>query len=179
MKNIAMITAMSVFLLKLWSVSSYAAEVVAHDTVGPWSVTTYKDEFTDKIAISISNTGKSFFNSYNNEREPLLIIVCSDSGATIHIHWGGDIVSFKERKSMEMRIDNEPATKEDYSVFDNKAVHIGTDESAVTQIKSMFDNSELKARISIGDISPYTATTSFDISRLEEVIKPTESVCNW
>lgn len=178
MKHIAMITAISVFLLKLGSVYSYAEEVVSEDTVGPWTVTTEKDDFTDKISITASNTGKTFLNSYDNERQPLLVIFCSNDQTIIAIEWGGDIITFEGHKSMDIRTDDELATKKDYPVKESTVLVAGG-EPAIRQVKSMFDNSTLKARISIGDTNSYTATTSFDISRLEEAIKPVRELCNW
>ena len=180
MKHVAMTTMMFVFLLNLGSVSSYALEVIKRKKVGPWIVTTQKDEFTDELFVSVTSIGKRFHSLYStDEHRTLLTILCTDNRTTVGIDWGEYYHWSKNSKLMEMRIDDEPATDEIYYAKDS-SIYIGTGKSAITQVKSMFDNSELKARISMGgELLPYTLTTSFDISRLEKAIKPVRELCNW
>lgn len=139
-----------------------------------WTVDIDKSKIDDSQTVILINKSKNeVIGQYNNSTRPTLLIRCEENKTDAFISTtfflGSD--SFK----VTTRLDKEKARKETWSISTNhKAMFI---RQPVSYLKKMMKHENL-----LVEFSPYSGNrklVEFDISNLEEVIKPLRKECNW
>jgi len=139
-----------------------------------WIVTKDKSPIDDSDTVVLTlDSSEPIINNYQQLVTPTIILRCSRNTTNAYVTW--DMFLGTDTIQVLSRIDKKRAT--------TKTWYISTDYKAtfapknISFIKSLFGHKKL-----VLQLTPYgssTKTTSFDISGIEEQIKPLRKACKW
>ncbi|MEL0629960.1 type VI secretion system-associated protein TagO [Psychromonas aquatilis] len=152
-------------------------KVSLHKSSGKWTKQEEVSPLDDSTNIYIGVSGnETILNRYNKRITPELIIRCKENTTALTVWWG--VYLGLDSTYVTYRIDNLKARKTKWSLS-TKNEHIGkwSGNTSIPFIKKLFGKEKL-----LMQLTPYgenSVMTTFDISGIEEAIKPLRSKCNW
>lgn len=140
----------------------------------PWKLSIDTDEMDDSKQVFISNRAvKPFYNSFGTAEYPVLILRCTNNKTEAYIAW--DTYLGMDSSNVTIRLDKEKAFSASWGhSTDNQATFI---PSPIKFIKGLFGHNTMLVQIQPYNEAPHIAV--FDITGLEEAIKPLQECCGW
>lgn len=140
---------------------------------GIWVLDTKTSPVDDSTSIFLSLTTKDRVKEGLLSGEPLLIIRCQHNTTDLYINWGTFITM--GNTNILTRIDKEKAQTSSWLMSTNNEASFAP--KPIPLIKEMFDKDTLTTQIT--PFSDNTYTVKFNISGLENAIKPVREACGW
>ncbi len=144
-----------------------------------WEVEITKSPIDDSTNVFLTTVSEeSFPGRFGGARqEAFLMVRCMEKATASYVIWGDTFIGV-DSTMMQHRIDDEKAKTETVSIStDHKATGHWSGGRAIPFIKTMFGKKKMLVRVTPHSESPVTVT--FDISGLEQVIKPLRQSCKW
>ncbi|PSU73173.1 hypothetical protein C9J22_04340 [Photobacterium phosphoreum] len=145
-------------------------ETITTKGVGDWNVSTDVNPIDDSKTVTLilnANSGKSKWG------KPIYLVArCQSNKTNVYINWG----EYLGREAIVLtRIGNNKANTSKWGIStDSKATF---NNKPITFLKTMSKSNKLVAQITPYNESPVTAI--FDISGLDNALKPLRETCNW
>lgn len=146
-----------------------------------WNVRVKKSEFKDTTDVFLwaLSVDEVQCRSYGPPEAIRLYLRCRENTTSIYINTNCHLTSGHGGYGVvEYRIDDTPAGKQGFdNSTDNKALGLWSGGSSIPFIKRLLGHDKLLIRF-----TPYgqsASTAKFDISGLEDVIKPLREACHW
>ncbi len=142
--------------------------------VGKWKVREDRSPIDDSVNVYLSITAAETVRSGYNTVRPSLYIRCAENKTNVFLTW--DLYLGLDSTTMLTRFDKQKATTSKWSIStDNKAVFVrGSD---IDFARKLMNHNKLLTQITPYGESPVMAT--FEISGLQEAIKPLREACHW
>lgn len=148
---------------------------------GKWEILQETSKITDQKTIVLSLPSDDLVNCRWNRGERIsLVIRCLESKTVLYFATNCHMTSseYNNYGNITYRLDSAPAeTVSGDASTDNKALGLWRGGSAIPMIKKMFGKSMMIVRMMPYGESPFTA--SFQISGLEQAIRPLRESCKW
>jgi len=147
---------------------------------GTWRVQRETSKLTDQPTVVMSQVSKESIDCRWNKSEKITLVVrCLENKTAMyfstHCHMADRIDGYGR---ITYRIDDEKArTVEGNASTDSRALGLWAGGKSIPVIKQMLGKSEMIVRMTPFSESSFTAT--FDITGLDESIKPLRKACNW
>ena len=158
-----------------------AGSALSDTRVGSWVLEEYIDDSIDSILLSIHRDSTD-----STDRVPRLYINCHDFSSSqyrshknstfLSLDFSGNLVLFNEITDVDMRIDKDKAQR---ILMYGDAYMLMLSErkgQAIKYIKSLFGGKKLYMRAYSRDSY---VDAEFDITGIENAIKPIREACNW
>lgn len=145
-----------------------------------WSVSENVSPMDDSKTVTLHlESSEPIQNRYRGITTADLYIRCQEKTTSLFFVYGDNFLSsIQGYGQVTYRIDAKPSsTKNMTESTDNKALGLWTGGSSIPFVKSMFGGENLVVRITPFNESPVTA--QFQISGLEDAIKPLRAACGW
>lgn len=150
-------------------------------SVGRWQVREERSKLTDKPEVVMHVPSEETINcGWNNGDKVYLMVGCKDDRTVVVFNTGCHMASseYSNYGQIEYRIDQEKAQKVNGEAStDNRTLGIWRGSKSIPIVKQMLGKSTMIARMTPYGENPFTAT--FNISGLEEAIKPLRAACKW
>lgn len=143
------------------------------NAVGKWKLTESTSPIDDSKTIKLSLTTKDKVRAGIQSGSPILILRCMEDKTSLYVDWGTFISTADPR--ITLRVDKDKATSEYWRVASNHEVSFSP--NAIPAIKSMVGKNNLMLQVT--PFSDQTYTVNFDITGLDNAIKPLRDACNW
>jgi type VI secretion system protein VasI len=148
---------------------------------GSWNASTESSKMTDETSVFLSVKSDETINCGWNKGDKIsLQLRCKENSTDLlfitncHMTSG----SYSSYGDIEYRVDSEKSRKVDGTAStDNRALGLWGGGKSIPVIKQMIGRQKIVVRMTPYSESPFTAT--FDISGLEESIKPLRKECGW
>ena len=164
-------------LAKKRGVTPAKAKAVEVASSGKWTTFKTTSKLDDSTNVTLRlEAEETIPNKLGLSREtPVLFISCRENTTLAYIDWG--VFGINET-SMTHRVDKQKAQTRTWAIStDYEAVGRWSGGSSIPFIKSLFGHNQLLTQITPYGASPVTVT--FEISGLEQAIKPLREECNW
>ncbi|WP_298958430.1 type VI secretion system-associated protein TagO [uncultured Roseibium sp.] len=143
-----------------------------------WIRSIDKSEFNDTTNVFLRARSKQKYESRFKSNYITLIIACRENKTNLWFNFGGLFMSDLNHSKIEYRIDKQkPASRRFRESNNHEALGLWSGASAIPFIKSLFGSETLLIRATPHIESAVTG--HFQISGLEEAIKPLREACNW
>jgi type VI secretion system protein VasI len=147
----------------------------------PWSVKQETSKLTDQTTVIMSiNSDEGVNCGWNKGSHISLVTRCMEGKTVLYFDTGCHMTSseYSSYGNITYRLDSENAltVKGDAST-DHKALGLWNAGKSIPVIKRMLGKSRMLVRMMAYGESPFTAT--FNISKLEDSIKPLRQACKW
>ncbi|MGV0817151.1 type VI secretion system-associated protein TagO [Martelella sp. AMO21009] len=146
-----------------------------------WRVRSETSKLTDMTNVFIQNDSKEDIYCGRYSNSPATIIVrCMDNVTSFYVSTDCHLASsdYSNYGEVTYRLDDEPADKIDMDAStSNEALGLWRGDRAIPFIKRMLEADRLLLQF-----TPYgqnSVLAEYDISGLNEVIKPLRDACNW
>ena len=160
---------------------------------GKWGVRSEKSQLTDRTDVFLTLSSNERINCRFNDNKKILLqiycrdnkkillqIYCRDNKTSLLFNTGCHMASsqYNSYGDVDFRLDNNKARVLSMTdSTDNKALGLWTGGSSIPIIKSMIGKKTLVVRMTPYGESSFTST--FDVSGLENAIKPARAACGW
>ncbi|WP_299941177.1 type VI secretion system-associated protein TagO [uncultured Nitratireductor sp.] len=147
---------------------------------GKWRVQKETSKLTDQPTVVLNLRSEEEVDcGWNRGGKISLILRCMENKTVLYFNTGCHMAdSIGGYGRITYRLDSDKAkTAEGDASTDNRALGLWSGGRSIPVIKSMFGKSEMVVRMTPFSESPFTAT--FDITGLEESIKPLREACHW
>lgn len=139
--------------------------------IGKWNISETINPLDDtkRVILDVeSSTGRSRWG-----KVPTLILRCQSNKTEMYILW--DDYLGRDSQPVTIRVDSQGAVTLDWALStDSKATFA---PQPITLLKELLNSSKFIAQTIPYNSNPVTAV--FDISGLDEAIKPLRETCNW
>jgi type VI secretion system protein VasI len=146
-----------------------------------WSVEIEKSEFKDTtdVYMRTESLGSVQCNSYSGPETVTLLMRCKENTTSFFLSAGCHFASgHGGYGNVEYRIDDRPAGKKGFTEStNNKALGLWNGSKAIPFIKKLLGKERLLVRFTPYAQNPMTA--EFNVSGIDEAIKPLRKACNW
>lgn len=141
---------------------------------GKWVIDESTSPIDDSKKVTLLLDAESSIRNMFTTSTPTLILRCSENKTEAYINWGVFIGSLNTE--VLTRFDKEKAKIQNWSAStDNKATFVPGNN--VTFIKNLINHQTLFTQVVPFNENP--VTTSFDLTGLNEAIKPLRDACHW
>lgn len=152
------------------------------ESKGAWTISTRTSELKDTtdVFMRVESNDSVSCRFGNRDKITLMIRCMENTTAVIFITPGCHMTSsdYNDYGHVEYRIDSRKAKKARMEEStNNRSLGLWSGSRAIPFAKEMFGAQSLIARITPYNENPFTVT--FNISGLEEAIKPLRTSCNW
>lgn len=153
--------------------NAYKPATPEKEEIGKWEISIDVSPIDDSQRVLLmvdanERVGRSFMAS-----RPTLVMRCESNKTELFIDWGSFITT--STTAVTTRIDNEKAATNNWEMSsDNQASFA---PNSISLVKKLTGKDTLLARITPYGENPYTVT--FDITGLDNAIKPLREACNW
>lgn len=148
---------------------------------GNWLVRTETSEFEDTTNVYLMVTSDEGLRcrSYGAPKKATLYLRCLENTTSIYISTDCHLASgFQGYGQVDYRIDDKPSASRGFDAStNNRALGLWTGGSAIPFIKKLFGAKRLLVRFTPFNENPVTA--KFDISGVEEAVRPLREACSW
>lgn len=148
---------------------------------GNWSVTSETSKLTDQTNVFLRVESDETVNcGWNRGGKVTLYVRCVENKTGLIFATGCHMTSsqYNDYGDVTYRLDDEKAkTVGMQESTNNRSLGLWSGGRSIPVIKQMFDKSQMVVRMTPYGENPFTAT--FDISGLEESIKPLREACHW
>lgn len=140
---------------------------------GSWQITKYMSPIGAGTTVYLHiDALNGISTEFNKSTSPKMIIRCTGNKIQLYIDWG--IFFQSQEVQLLTKVDNEKAVKTPWRIVDSETTHHPTDTNKF--IESLLGKEKLFIQVSTDDKSSVNAT--FEISGLDEAIKPLREFCN-
>ena len=147
----------------------------------PWEVDEEISKLTDQKTVILSVKSDDAVNcGWNRGDRITLVVRCMEGKTVLYFSTGCHMTSseYNNYGHITYRLDDEKAaTVNGKASTDSKALGLWNAASSLPVIKRMFGKSKMIVRMMPYGESAFTAT--FNISKLDETIKPLRQACKW
>lgn len=147
---------------------------------GNWQVTQEKSKIDDtsNVFLQLRST-EPVVNRYGRQEYLILWIACREKQTSLYIIFGGHFMaSLNTGGDVVYRVDKRPAQKKSFrELNDHKALGLWTAGEAIPFVRNLFDGSVLYVRTT--PHSESSVSGEFNITGIEEAIKPLSEACSW
>ncbi|RAP39430.1 hypothetical protein BYZ73_20595 [Rhodovulum viride] len=160
--------------------SGYAAEPSADaSALGQWVVETEVSKIDDSTNVFLTLDSGTFTNCRYDSAPHQIGIACRENQTNVWFFFGGCYMSgIQGRGAVTYRLDKDPAaTKRFIESSDNTALGLWSGSSAIPFIKGLLGHEKLF--VQAVPVSESGVTAEYDITGLDEAIKPLREACNW
>lgn len=155
------------------------SEALMVKTSGSWRTDVRKSPVDDSPSVVISTVSKSSVATKFKTHTPMLIARCVENKTSMYVDFDGAFMSdYGSFGNVTLRADKEPAKT--YSMnasTDHNALGVWSGGTAIPMLKSLLGKTALMVRATPHSESPLTF--EFDISGMDEAIKPVREACRW
>ena len=163
------------------ALSNVETITIPTEGIGNWTIFKDKSPVDDSVSIYLNLDANDYINVKYKKVKPNLTIRCKESATSIFINYG----IFLNDGSIKpvTRLDSEKAVSDVYwgTSTDHQAIFydslLGEGETSIKFIKQLLDKNKFFIRVVPYNEKPVYAT--FDLSGLNEAIKPLRAVCGW
>lgn len=157
--------------------SDKARGIESRYTVGKWKVVKGKDPLSDKPEIFLSNSAVSASSCRHSRLAHNITIRCTKNTTAILLDFGGCIVGSR-RQHIGYRLDDRKAIYKRVSPSgDSKALGFWNGGQSIPVIKEMLQKNKLLIVAETYNQVPLTST--YDLTGLDEAIRPLRKMCSW
>lgn len=150
-------------------------------SAGKWSVITKESKLTDQTNVFLHVESDEAVNCGWNKGEKISLVVrCVEDKTSLIIATGCHMTSsrYNSYGDVTYRLDDEKAkTASMVESTNNRSLGLWGGGKSIPVIKQMFGKSRMVVRATPYGESSFTAT--FDVSGLEEAIRPMREACHW
>lgn len=163
------------------SLSNVETIVIPTQGIGQWGIFKDKSPVDDSLSVYLSLDANDYINVGYKKFKPSLIIRCRENATSVFINY--DIFLGNKPIKPLTRLDSEKAVSDVYWVTstDHKAIFydslLGEGEASIKFIKKLLDKNKFFIRVTPYSENPVDAT--FDLTGIDEAIKPLRAVCGW
>ncbi len=142
-----------------------------------WHVSKGKSDLDDSQNVYMYvAAGNTIPGPWNKLVRPKLWIRCAENTTSFLIDW--DVSIHIRNTSMLFRIDSQPAQTRTFPIStDHKTLGYFSGKKAIPFIKSLFGANELLLRVTPYGKEP--AQVTFNLSGIEQAVKPLRKACGW
>lgn len=149
------------------------------DDFGEWKIRTEKSKFDDslKVFLHVRKTN-SVTDRFGNDKDIALVLRCQENTTSAFFVFDTFMSDNNGRGIVEYRLDKDK--KKTVSMTesgDNQALGLWRGGSAIPFIRQLLNKKAMVVRATPFSESPMTI--EFNISNLENAIKPLAEACNW
>ena len=163
------------------ALSNVETITIPTEGIGNWTIFKDKSPVDDSVSIYLNLDANDYIDVKYKKFKPNLTIRCRENATSIFVNYG----IFLGDKSIKpvTRLDSEKAVSDVYwgTSTDHQAIFydslLGEGEASIKFIKQLLDKNKFFIRVIPYNEKPVDAT--FDLSGLDEAIKPLRSVCGW
>ncbi|AMO78045.1 hypothetical protein PcP3B5_46530 [Pseudomonas citronellolis] len=148
--------------------------------VSKWDVSESSSKMDDSKTVSLHlESNEPIQRRFGGSESADIYIRCQEKSTSMYFIYAGNFLSsIQGYGEVTYRVDDQkPVTREFEESTDNKALGLWNGGTAIPFIKRLFGKNLLTVRITPFNESP--VTTQFQISGLEEAIKPLRAACGW
>lgn len=145
-----------------------------------WSVSENLSPMDDSKTVTLHlESSEPIQNRYRGVSAADLYIRCQEKTTALYFVYADNFLSsIQGYGQVTYRVDDKPSAKKNMTEStDNKALGLWSGGASIPFVKSMFGGENLVVRITPFNESPVTA--QFQISGLEDAIKPLRAACGW
>ncbi|RWR08500.1 type VI secretion system-associated protein TagO [Paenirhodobacter populi] len=159
------------------------SDVTKETGQGNWEVRTQTSVMNDQTDyfMRVESQDPIVCRSYAGQERPALLLRCMENTTAILLSTSSCHLTSSEYNDygdIQYRIDDLPArTKGFTESTSNDTLGLWSGGAAIPFIKSLFGHKQLIMRFTPFNESPKTVT--FDISGIDEAVKPLRDACNW
>lgn len=146
----------------------------SHSSSNQWEIIEETSKMDDNKVIVVSNKSiDPIQNKIGKQFHPNIVIRCSEKETDFYVNW--DMFIGINNVEMTHRIDKEKAKT---TYWNTSTDHTATfSNKPIAFVKSLYGHKNLVLRITPYNSNPRTA--EFDITGIEEIIKPIAEECGW
>jgi len=147
------------------------------ETKGDWVVRTDQSPVDDSKSVYMTLQAKTpIVTRFGKMSSPLLVMRCKEKKTVAYVNW--DTFLGSESGKITYRIDKEKAVTATWGISsDHNAIGRWNGGESIPFMKSLLKRNEIYFRITPYSESPIE--TSFNVTGLEEAIKPLREACGW
>lgn len=148
-------------------------------TDNKWDVRIESSDFDDTKSVFISTKSESDLScGFLSQRPATLTIRCMENTTSVLFTTNCHVTDIQDYGKVDVRLDRDPAfVVNTYASTNNKTLGLWEGHRSIPFIKKMFGKDQMVIRFTPFSESPVTA--KFDVSGLEETIKPLRESCGW
>lgn len=146
---------------------------------GDWKVGFQISKIDDTREVILRTQALEIFSGkYDNISKFTLVIGCKENTTSLWIHFGGHFMSDHQHGRVTYRIDKNPAQRKRFQESnDHEYLGLGSGRTAIPFVKALFGASRLYVEAT--PHSENSVNAEFNISGLEEAVKPLRKSCHW
>lgn len=161
--------------------SGRTPETSTTSSLGEWLKEEKVSKLSDRKTVNVYVQSEEVVDCGWNKGEKItLIIRCHENSTALLFITGCHMASseYNDYGKIEYRVDDEKAKSvSGEASTDNKALGLWSGARSIPVIKQMIGGKQLVARMMPYGQSPFTAT--FNISGVEDAVKPVRAECGW
>jgi len=146
---------------------------------GDWRVRTETSKIDDSKTVFLSLSSEEQTNCRYKNGPHTVYLACRENSTNLWFHFGDCFMSSIQGKGrVTYRLDSDKAATEGFRESNsNMALGLWSGSQAIPFIKKMIGHELMVVRAT--PFSDSTVTAEYNISGLEEAIKPLRESCNW